>query len=172
MNSRTTDDDSNTKIGGVGKVVEIDETKLGRRKYQRGRLVEGVWIIGMIERGDRRKYRIEICPENKCDAQTLIQNIKKHVAIGSEIHTDCWRAYNKLEDYGYIHNTVNHSENFVDPGTGAHTQNIENSWRWLKRCLTRGGVKKDQLFLHFAEYIWFMEFGYEDAFMAMCKNIR
>ena len=29
------------KIGGVNHVVQIDETKLGRRKYERGRLVEG-----------------------------------------------------------------------------------------------------------------------------------
>ena len=38
------------KIGGVGKIVEIDETKIGKRKYQRGRFVDGTWIFGLIER--------------------------------------------------------------------------------------------------------------------------
>ena len=34
------------KIGGIGKVVQIDETKIGKRKYNRGRMVEGHWVIG------------------------------------------------------------------------------------------------------------------------------
>ena len=37
-------------IGGVGKIVEIDESKFGKRKYHRGRRVDGVWVFGGIER--------------------------------------------------------------------------------------------------------------------------
>ena len=52
-------------IGGPGHVVEIDECKIGRRKCNRGRMIEGQWIIGMIDlNGD---FRIEICPDNKRD---------------------------------------------------------------------------------------------------------
>ena len=32
-------------IGGEGIIVEIDETKLGKRKYNRGHRVDGVWIL-------------------------------------------------------------------------------------------------------------------------------
>lgn len=95
-------------------------------------------LIGMIERGVR-KYRLEICPDNKRDKSTLLSLIKKHIAIGTEIHTDCWKGYINLEEHGYVHKTVNHMENFVDPNSGAYTQNIESSWRALRIRLSRGG---------------------------------
>ena len=42
-------------IGGEGIVVEIDESKLARRKYNRGHHVEGVWVIGGVEHTSERK---------------------------------------------------------------------------------------------------------------------
>ena len=41
-------------IGGPGKIVEIDESKFGRGKYNRGRVVDGHWIFGGAERGTRK----------------------------------------------------------------------------------------------------------------------
>ena len=38
--------ESSTLIGGEGIIVEIDESKLGKRKYNRGHPVEGVWVVG------------------------------------------------------------------------------------------------------------------------------
>lgn len=34
-----------------------------------------------------------------------------------------------LKDHEFIHQTVNYTDNFVDPNTGAHTQKIESSWK-------------------------------------------
>lgn len=45
------------KIGGPRVRVEIDEGKIGKRKYIRGWIVESTWIIGMIKRGEHG-YRI------------------------------------------------------------------------------------------------------------------
>lgn len=146
--------DQEGKIGGDGIVVEVDECKIGRRKFQRGRVVEGSWILGMIERGHSEKYRLEICPDNKRDSITLIDLIKKHVAIGTTIHSDCWKGYFDLKLHGYHHDTVNHSEEFVNSQTGAHTQNIESSWRYMRRFLSRGGVHKDTLADHLSEFLW------------------
>ena len=46
--------------------------------------------------------------------------------------SDMWRAYGGIAAMGYQHLTVNHQMNFVDPQTGAHTQNIERSWKAAK----------------------------------------
>ncbi|CAL1688659.1 unnamed protein product [Lasius platythorax] len=140
--------------GEKGEIVEIDECKISRRKYQRGRVVEGSWILGFIHRGHPENYRLEICPENKRDKDTLLSLIQKHVALGTEIHTDCWKGYENLESYGYKHLTVNHSKEFVNTDTGAHTQNIESSWRWMRRSLSRGGVHKHNLADHLCEFLW------------------
>ena len=40
-------------IGGPGTIVEIDESKFGKRKYNRGKHVDGVWVFGGIERGNQ-----------------------------------------------------------------------------------------------------------------------
>jgi len=34
-------------IGGEGIIVEIDESKFGKRKYNRGHRVEGIWVVGV-----------------------------------------------------------------------------------------------------------------------------
>ena len=43
------------KVGGVGQVVEVDEAKFGRRKHNRGRIIEGQWILGGIQRNVKSK---------------------------------------------------------------------------------------------------------------------
>ena len=43
------------KIGGLGKTVEIDESKFGaKRKYKRGRVSEGPWVFGVVDRGSQK----------------------------------------------------------------------------------------------------------------------
>ncbi|RWS09719.1 putative transposase-like protein, partial [Leptotrombidium deliense] len=69
---------------------------------------------------------------------------------GTTIVSDCWSAYGGLQAEGFVHFTVNHSYNFVDPATGANTQTIESMWRALKRSIG-AGVRKDHLAEHFCE---------------------
>jgi len=61
-----------------------------------------------------------------------------------------------LEEHGYVHKTVNHSESFINHETvyTAYTQNIESSWRWMRRELSRGGVRKDFLGDYLCEFLW------------------
>lgn len=132
------------KIGGPGKIVQIDESKFGRRKYNRGRNVEGHWVLGMIEDGSD-DLRLEVCPDNERSAEVLITLIKKHVREGTTIHTDFWRAYDCLPEHGFIHKKVNHSDpvnKFVAPD-GVHTQRIESHWRVMKRLFSKENYREN-----------------------------
>ncbi|CAB4040103.1 Hypothetical predicted protein, partial [Paramuricea clavata] len=43
-------------IGGPGKIVQIDESKFGKRKYHRGHRVEGQWVFGGNRGGVKKKF--------------------------------------------------------------------------------------------------------------------
>jgi hypothetical protein len=91
----------------------------------------GIW--GVV-RGDSHTFFFEVVEDRT--RTTLIELIKYKVAAESTIIADCWRGYLGLEsicvDMGYAHETVNHSNNFVDPETGAHTQITEGMWCIMK----------------------------------------
>lgn len=52
--------DNSEPVGGVGVTVEIDESKFGRRKYNRGHRVEGTWVFGGYERGTGRVFMVPV----------------------------------------------------------------------------------------------------------------
>ncbi|KAG8173323.1 hypothetical protein JTE90_010980 [Oedothorax gibbosus] len=164
-------------IGGPGKIVEIDESKFGKRKYNVGRVVEGSWVLGMYER-DSKEFRLEVLPTGigGRSSATLIPLILKHVAAGSIINTDCWAAYAQLGQLGVYsnHQTVNHSQNFVDPITGAHTQTIESNWRPVKHHLRQSGQPREKLADRLLEFLWRRELRLkpEDPFNAFLEVVK
>jgi hypothetical protein len=46
------------KIGGPRKTAEIDETKFGQRKYNRGHAVKGQWVFGGVERESGKTFLV------------------------------------------------------------------------------------------------------------------
>lgn len=147
-------------------IVEIDEMKFDRRKYERGRVMEGSWIFGAIDIATGA-LRLEICLQNKRDRETLIPIIKKHIKAGSKIYLDCWKAHDCLGQEGYL--SVNHSIEFVNVKTGA----IESQWRPLR--LQRGGVRSENLDCdHLCEYLWRHEAKRNnlDLFVELIRSIR
>ena len=116
------------KLGGYGKVVQIDESKFGKRKYHRGHHDEGQWVFGGIEEDIRKCFLVAV---EKRDEQTLLPIIQKWIEPGTIIVSDCWKAYSKLETHGYEHRTVNHSREFVNKD-GDHTNKIEGHWRHVE----------------------------------------
>ena len=71
-------------------IIEIDESKFGRRKYNRGQYSEGHWVFGGIERLTGESEA------EKRDAATLIPIIEEYIQPGSTIYSDQWKAYSSL----------------------------------------------------------------------------
>ena len=155
------------KIGGPGKTVQIDESKLGKRKYHRGHRVEGQWVFGGIE--DSRKCFI-IPVEDRSEA-TLLPIMKEWIAPGTLIISDCWKSYVNLEKHGYSQETVNHSKEFVNKN-GKHTNKIEGQWRHLKTGLPDFGLRKYMYSGHLAEFIWRYLHKEEDMFEVFLADIK
>ena len=70
-------------------------------------------VLGMY---DPRKKQGYIQLVEKRDADTF-PIIHQNVPIGTEIWSDEWHAYSRLNELGYVYKTVNHSRNFKDPVT-------------------------------------------------------
>jgi transposase-like protein len=148
------------KIGGRNEIVEIDEYKLAKRKYNKGHRVEGVWIIGGIQRS-RLKTKIQnenkkmfLLPIKERNIENIDKIIEKYVKKGTTIYTDCWKGYNNLKNIGYKHKTVNHSKHFKDPETGVHTNTIEGTWNGFKHSMPPTNRNKKNINLHIKEFLW------------------
>ena len=113
-------DDEDAVIGGQDVIVEIDESKLGKRKYDRGHRVNGVWILVGVEETPERRMFIESIADRS--AATILEVISRHVRAGSRIRADCWKRCLNLPTLGMSHETVNHSMHFRYPELPASTQ--------------------------------------------------
>jgi len=142
-------------IGGQNLDVEIDETVISHRKYNKGRLLATVWVFGGICRQTKQAFAL-VVPDRK--ASTLLQEIAGHIAPGTIIHSDTWASYQTIESIpnkNFIHHMVNHSKNFLNTKNGSHTQNIERMWRDLKFKKTSScGIRSLEASGYVFEYIW------------------
>jgi transposase-like protein len=164
-------DEEDTVIGGEGIVVEVDETKLGKRKYTRGHRVDGVWVVVGVERTEER--RVFCVPVENRDSMTLQRVIHEHVRAGSIIHTDLWRGYTWLSERPYYsHGTVNHSVNFRDEETGVHTNTVEGTNSGLKRMIPVRGRVREGIEGRLAEYVWRRKHDSDNRWQSLMWAIR
>lgn len=140
------------KIGGNGIKVQIDETKLGKRKYHRGHRVDGVWVLVGVEITNERKLFIKAVSD-RC-AQTLEEIITSYVYPGSIIQTDMWKGYNNLNRLGYIHERVNHSIGFINEETGVNTNTVEGTNNGLKLSIPARNRVECGINGHLLKFVW------------------
>ena len=115
------------KLGGFGIIVEMDESYFsGQPKFNRGRRLSTTW-------SDDEKWVFGLTPRNSLDRilpsnrsrKSLLPVINKHCLEETWFCSDWWKAYNCLADHlelaDILHYHVNHSKNYEDPDTGAHS---------------------------------------------------
>jgi transposase-like protein len=156
------------KMGGNGSEVEVDETLIGgkainmhkgrkllmqqiRSERERGDVAPGKTAVqGLLDRG-QRTIRALVVPNVK--RSTLQDAVLTGVQGGARLYTDEAVAYDKLAEH-YIHETVNHSEEYVRGRV--HTNGLENFWSLLKRHLrgTYVAVEPFHLFRYLDEQVF------------------
>jgi transposase-like protein len=65
--------------------------------------------------------------------ETLQNEILNQIESGATIYTDRYTGYDNLAEKEFVHETVNHLDEYVRGQV--HTQGIENFWSLLKRGL-------------------------------------
>lgn len=129
-------------ILGESGPVEVDECYIGGKPKNMHRVkrlamkigengyAEKTTVMGMLDRGTR-EVRTKVIPNAK--RETLQKEILDRVGFGSTVYTDGWVGYEGLNRKQFVHETVNHMEEYVRGNV--HTQGIENFWSCLKRTL-------------------------------------
>ena len=83
-----------------------------------------IWIGGAVDtRFEPAMGYMEIVPDRR--RVTLAAMLNRILNANSVVHTDMWRGFLNLPAWVpacVVHDTVNHTYNFIDPQTGAHTQ--------------------------------------------------
>lgn len=135
----------------------------GRRRALKGKRGRGTLeaekppVLGMIER--HGLLVLHMLPN--VQISTIEPIIRATVKPGTQTYTDEYNIYGRLEQSGYLHKTVNHSQGEYardDDGNGfyeVHVNTIEGVWSLLRSWLRpHRGISQEKLPL----YLGFFEF--------------
>ncbi|MGA2847703.1 MAG: IS1595 family transposase [Terracidiphilus sp.] len=146
--------------------VEVDETFVGPKpqKMHRERRLrmqtaekgnQKAIVMGMLDR-DSRQVRAMVVPNVR--KEVLQAEILNGIEGGSTVYTDGYPGYDQLLLKGYLHQVINHTQEFVRGQV--HTQGIDNFWSLLKRMLTGTYVAVEPF--HLDRYVTEQVFRYNN----------
>ena len=75
--------DLSEPLRGLGEVVEIDESKFGKRKYHRAKHVEGQWVFGGYQRSIARVFMVTVEDRSR---ETLLPIIKFFLRLAGNLY--------------------------------------------------------------------------------------
>jgi transposase-like protein len=144
------------KLGGGGKIVEIDETYWGN-SYKRPRSQRGMQhkekIFSLVERGGQiRSFHVE-----SVRGDTLKPILKEQIAQDTHVVSDDFGSYRDIHTYFQQHSTVNHEAHEYTRGE-IYTNTLENYYSILKRGLR--GVYQHVDKKHLRRYVGEFDFRY------------
>ena len=136
----------------------------GRRRRLKGKRGRGTLegekppVLGMIQRNG--EVVLHLLPN--VQQKTIQPVLKQTIQVGSLILTDEYDIYARLEEWGYAHQTVNHSAGEYardDDGDGfyeVHVNTMESCWSLLRSWLRpHRGISQEllPLYLAFFEFV-------------------
>jgi transposase-like protein len=144
-------------MGGVGAIVESDETFIGRKEGSIKRRGHGHKnaVLSLVERGGRvRSFHVD-----GTNAADIIPIVKANVAKETAMMTDEGGHYFSLGDHFASHESVSHKADEYVRGS-VHTNTVENFYSIFKRGMK--GVYQHCSERHLHRYLAEFDFRYSN----------
>lgn len=116
-----------TYIGGKARSMNSKQRASLGNRLGTGGLGKEI-VMGLLE----RKGRVRVKHIRNTKSRLLKQEIRQHVAPGSQLFTDTHPSYNGL-NRDYVHEAIDHAKEYVRGNV--HTNGLENFWNLLKRTI-------------------------------------
>ena len=152
-------------LGGVGKVVEADETYFGQREnflpgsqrgdrpYKKRKMASKRAVVALVERGgEARMFHVD-----RATKAAVTKIVTENVERETYLHTDESRLYGDADQLFAEHRTVKHSVAEYVHDT-VHTNTVENVFSVFKRGMV--GVYQHCSEKHLHRYLAEFDFRY------------
>src|SRR5437660_9930139 len=147
--------------------VEADETFIGglarnMHKSKKKHLGTGgagkAAVMGLLERNSpERESRVRCKVVSNVRRYQLDSSVRQNVEKGSEVITDAFRSYGRLNDE-FVHHVIDHAESYAHGHV--HTNGLENFWSLLKRGIKGTYVSVEPF--HLFRYLDEQAFGFNE----------
>jgi transposase-like protein len=145
-------------LGGIGEVVEADETYIGRKKGvapRRGGGFHKNAVVSLVQRGGRVKsFHVD-----RADKATVARIVTENVVRASRLHTDESSLYRGADGFVAAHETINHFRGEYARGD-VTTNTVEGFFSIFKRGMK--GVYQHCQEKHLHRYLSEYDFRYNN----------